>query len=215
MRRAAYLKTLAAVCVLGACGTGSTGRIGLLSNDEAGALQRNAAPVRAALLDTLEVTREATGATATLSLYAERDAPDGGRLRIWRSADGAQIVLRDGVLIATRGLGNDLGSAEVRALVALVRDGDNAGGRHQLYVLTGENGTRLIDLSCGMQVVGLVPPGADSAPVTTRHVRADCIGAGTRVTYDLWVDPEAGSIWRSRQWAGPGLGYIVTRRLEK
>ena len=36
---------------------------------------------------------------------------------------------------------------------------------------------------------------------------------GGVVVNDYWVDPGGGLVWQSRQWGGPAMGYLRTRRL--
>jgi hypothetical protein len=47
-----------------------------------------------------------------------------------------------------------------------------------------------------------------------RHLRETCTSSdGGSVVNDYWVDPQRRIVWQSRQWAGPVIGYIRTRRL--
>jgi hypothetical protein len=45
-----------------------------------------------------------------------------GNVRLWAAADGAQVALRDGILISTRGFGMDLMSADVPSVAGLLAD---------------------------------------------------------------------------------------------
>ncbi len=44
-------------------------------------------------------------------------------------------------------------------------------------------------------------------------VQQRCSGGGGEVVNDYWVDSRGGLVWKSRQWAGPQIGYIRFRRL--
>lgn len=79
-----------------------------------------AAELTRALLDQqtqayIEVTIENRGAKAYLirSLSRRDDLP--GRIEVWRTQDNVSVALREGMLIATRGLGGGLLSAAVPA----------------------------------------------------------------------------------------------------
>lgn len=163
----------------------------------------------------LEVTIERTGNVAVLTPYSDRPDSDQGAVRIWRAADGSQIVLREGVLIATRGLGNDVESTLSRTMAALVTSRTASPGLHRLYVVTGENGTEAIDLSCEAGVLGEETIEIVGRKIATLHLRADCRHDAGVESYDFWVDRHSAVVWQSRQWAGPALGHISTRLLKE
>lgn len=171
--------------------------------------------IQALTTSALEVTLERSGHSAILVPYSDREDPNGGSVRIWRSADASQIVLRDGVLIATRGLGNDVGSTQSQSIVRSITTRRPHAGQHQIYVVTGESGTRRIDLSCDFATVGPERIEIAGRGIDTEHLRALCSGNEGKATYDFWVDPNDRTVWHSRQWAGPGLGYMRMRLLRK
>ncbi|WP_299727793.1 YjbF family lipoprotein [uncultured Tateyamaria sp.] len=162
----------------------------------------------------LEVTLERSGTRAILSPYSDRPDHGQGIVRVWRSSDDSQIVLRDGVLISTRGLGNDLGSTQAQNMLAAIRARAPKPFRHELYVVTGVNGTQRIDLACEMRMVGVEQIEIAKQLIDTARLRANCRHGAELITYDFWVDPGGTTIWQSRQWAGPSLGYIHTRLLK-
>ena len=164
---------------------------------------------------TLEVTLERTGQVAVVSLYSERKDASPGVLQVWRSADGSQIVLRGGVLIATRGLGNDIESTLSRMMVATLSSRGSDSGPHRLYRVTSENGTEAIDLKCKSDVVGDEAIPIAGQQIATRHVQVTCRWDVLDRVYDFWVDEHQSTVWRSRQWAGPDLVYIRTRILKE
>ena len=159
----------------------------------------------------LEVMVEDSGLTAFLVPLSDR--PDG--VRIWRSADDAQVVLRGGVLIATRGLGNDPGSAEVGAAVKAVQVQLPVSGPHELFVKTGDNGIDRIALRCESRTLGPKTIEIVQRPFAVVHLQSNCTGAGEVITNDYWVDRRDSAVLQSRQWAGPEIGYVRTRLLRK
>ena len=163
---------------------------------------------------TLEVALERSGARALLSPYSDRPDLGSGLVRVWRSADGSQIVLRNGVLIATRGLGSDLESVRSNAMIRAIAGHAPVSFQHRLFVLTGGTDTERIDLGCDMQRAGVERIAIVDQSINTVHLRADCRFGVQPVTYDFWVDPQRSTIWQSRQWAGPSLGYIRMRKLK-
>lgn len=163
---------------------------------------------------TLEVTLEQSGQVALLSPFSDRQDATPGEVRIWRAADESQIVLRDGVLISTRGLGPDIESTFSRTMVAMLSAQGSLQGLHRLYLVTGENGTEAVDLTCRTEKIDddVIEIGARTH--VTRRLRADCASDFGKKVYEFWVAPDGQTVWQSRQWAGPGLGYMRLRLLK-
>ena len=225
MRRAALLMVLA-LLVLAACSGGArtptlAATLAGLGRDTLAARLGGQAPVERppltrALLDTLdgaflEVTLERTGALAYLFVNAERRDDGPGEVIVWRTEDNVTLAMRNGVLIATRGLGNDLLSAT--ASYDGDRPGPAAGGERLYTVRAFDNETVLLGLACGLNDLGPATIVIVERAHPTRHLQESCEGAGGVVVNDYWVDPRAGIVWQSRQWGGPGVGYLRTRRL--
>jgi len=164
---------------------------------------------------TLEVTLESSGRVALLAVYAERLEADAATLRIWRTGDGAQVILRDGILIATRGLGNDVESADATAALDAVRSLTPLSGPHTLYVRTGDNGVAAINLSCNTRSLGVEAIETGKRVSDTMRLQAICTGGSYMIRNDYWVDPADLTVRQSRQWAGPELGYMRTRLLRE
>ena len=164
---------------------------------------------------TLEATVERFGQVALLAPYSERADASAGALRVWRAGDGTQLIFRSGVLVATRGLGNDLGSTLSDAAVDAIQSRVPVSGLHRLYVKNGEHGISQITLNCEMRVIGKEQKESVSSPQNAIHLQSVCSGFTDTITYDYWVEPGDSTVLRSRQWAGPELGYIRTRLLKK
>ena len=145
----------------------------------------------------------------------------------WRTLDNIILTTRDGVLVATRGLPNDLLGAS-----ALVRDGTRGptcSGQRMYEVAALDNASVKFPLACQIEDLGAERIEIVELHFDTRHLREVCelTGAGpgdefwqpggdaglTRVVNDYWVDSRTGRIWQSRQWAGPKTGYLRIRQL--
>lgn len=173
-------------------------------------------PLTRAALDTvevaaIEVTLEESGIQAYLFEQLERrdDAP--GRIVVWRTEDNVTLALRNGVLIATRGLGGDLLSSAVQ--VAGTQPGPSGSGQKVMRIAARDNKAVPIRLACeltdlGPETIVIVERGHPA-----RHLRETCEGAGGTVVNDYWTDARSGVVWQSRQWAGPTIGYIRIRQL--
>lgn len=163
----------------------------------------------------LEVTIEDRGATALLIPFSERRDSGPGLVRTWRGGGDIQVTLRDGVIAGTRGIAFDIGSVDADVAVRAIQQRAPVSGRHSLYIKNGDNGIDEIVLDCEMRTVGnenLVIVGR-SFPVV--HLQENCTGWRGVVAFDYWVDRRDATVWASRQWSGPDLGYIRTRLLKK
>lgn len=163
----------------------------------------------------LELVVEEREATAYLIPRYDQTDSRPGTLRTWRTGDNSYVVLREGIMVTTRGVGDDIGSTDANAAVAAVRGARPVSGPQTMYLPSNAGGTTRIDLSCQMQSLGpqritIVGRGFDVV-----HLRQNCTGADEPVINDYWVDRRGGTVWQSRQWGGPGMGYVRLRLLKK
>ena len=163
----------------------------------------------------MEIVLESRNITGLISPYASRSDGQNGKIDTWRNAANSQIVLDNGVLIATRGAGNDLGSALVTSVVESVKKLKAISGPHVLYVSGFDNQSTAIKLECKMEVLGQIRIEIVGHSHNVIHLQEDCISPIGSVTNDYWVDSVDSTVWQSRQWAGPSLGYLKLRVLKK
>ncbi|MGJ8543882.1 MAG: YjbF family lipoprotein [Sulfitobacter sp.] len=149
------------------------------------------------------IDREASGA-----LLLERRI---GGLEYWLSPEGAQIILQDGMVHGTRGLGEGLVAAELSAPLALVR-GMHAGQSDRFHTyLDGNDRTVTRTYRCVVAPGALAPVALAGGEVQTRLVLEHCRSLDQEFTNVYWVLPSAREIVQSRQWVGPFIGAISTR----
>lgn len=118
----------------------------------------------------------------------------------WLDANGVSIVTRGGIVIATRGLGNDVMASDVsgsRAAVASKSAGSDSYARTQRY-LNGEGQLTSLNLRC-------------SARRTSARLEETCTTPQTTITN--WYQTKSGNTVASKQWLGPDLGYALLQRL--
>lgn len=163
----------------------------------------------------IEIVLEDRGATGIVVPYASRNDGRNGTVATWRNARNSQIILRDGVLIATRGTGNDLGSSRVSSVVESINTLRPVSGPHNMFVKGYGNDTTRIDLDCEMESLGQTRIEIVGRAHNVVHLRENCMGPDGPVTNDYWVDRSDSTVWQSRQWAGPDLGYFRMRLLKK
>jgi len=143
---------------------------------------------------------ERVGAIAFLGKIGE-----GRGVISWASVDGSSLSLRDGVVVATRGLGTDLMSAAVPTAAQLAAGG--AVQRQHFYLFGGETEQeRRFD--CRIQDGGPERIVVAELAYDTRHRVETCTGSGG-LTFEnhYWFDNRA-IIRQSRQWISPDVGFL-------
>lgn len=139
-----------------------------------------------------------------------------GAYRTWASYGSSErrsVSSRNGVLTATRGLGNDLMSSDIDSLLALVSHRQAGTASIEQRYLDGENQTVTIRSDCTVSR-GESEAFTDGTGRTVRVTRmmAQCDQDERRVTNSYLVT-DAGEIVQSRHWAGPTMGHSVVQRL--
>lgn len=195
------------------------GKAGQIVGKARGAGEAARPPLTRALLDTvdqpvLEITVERRDDWAFLFRTLQRTDDIPGRIEQWSTEDSSvTLTLRNDVLIATRGLGGDLLSSAVQ--VAEARSGPASGGVQRQMIRTLDYREAALELACDLVDLGPETIEIVERRHPTRHLQQRCAGGGGRVVNDYWVDPRADVVWKSRQWAGPHVGYLSLRRLVK
>ena len=189
---------LALLVALAACGTPPTPDIRPAITPEA---------IAAAPEPLLFVEQGQGGAQALMALAGRN-----GDVITWASADGRSVSLRDGVLVATRGLGFDLMSADVGGTLTALAGGPREYERFVSY-LDGENRTVLRSFACIMAdpVAETIESFGRSVP-TTRWTET-CAGLDGQVTSVFHTG--AGGMWRALQTVNARGDTLLTERLNQ
>jgi len=120
--------------------------------------------------------------------------------RTYMTTNEQALILRDGMLAGTRGLGHDLSVAEMAQSSALVRSGQSGQARRVMRYWTGDGLESPLTLDC---TVGRGPkPGVmvESCRKGPLEFQNNYLVQGGRITV-------------SRQWIGPNLGYVTIQEL--
>lgn len=128
------------------------------------------------------------------------------------SSERRSATTQNGVLSATRGLGNDLMSSRLAPLLDVVaRREDGVATIRQRY-LDGENKTVTLVSDCEITRgdTETLDVGGRAIPVV--RMRAQCWQPERGVDNSYLVD-DAGRILESRHWVGPTMGYSTVRLL--
>ncbi|MBE9635926.1 YjbF family lipoprotein [Salipiger mangrovisoli] len=138
-----------------------------------------------------------------------------GAHRTYATADRQAIVLRNGLITATRGLGGDLMSVEEDRLLGLLRGRSAGQATYVQRYLTPEDVTEALSFTC------TVTPGQSSdiaqgvIRTSVTVMQAACSdGQGTAFTDSYLVDG-SGEIVTSKQWLGETTGYATMQQLRR
>lgn len=129
-----------------------------------------------------------------------------GDLIAWVSDEDVSLTLYDGIVVATRGLGNDLMGADVGLVYRSVVSGRGRTVRVHEY-LNGEDQIIRSEYACNIAVLRSETIEIFQRKHQTRVISETCTGdaGGFRNLY--WIDA-AGMIWQSRQWVSPRVGAV-------
>lgn len=122
-----------------------------------------------------------------------------GSMRTYMTPAEEALILRGGMLVGTRGLGNDLSVAEP-GTDALIRAGAAGTASRIMRYYSGDGLERPLQFTCTV--------GAGPRPGVTVET---CQGHGATFQNSYMV--QSGQIAVSRQWIGPALGYVTIQTL--
>jgi hypothetical protein len=134
-----------------------------------------------------------------------------GNVRTWESVDKKTVSFRRGILVATRGIGADLISADVPSPETLAA---GAGGHSRTYVtLDGLDRPVRQHFTCNLSVMGPDTVISAGKSYATRRIREDCSGTTGEFVNEYWFENSL-NLRRSRQWANEVLQHIGTELLK-
>lgn len=178
------------------------------------ARQSSPAPVtltRAMLSDVttplLFARSEQTGAMATLVSVATN-----GDVVTWSTAEGITVSLRNGLLVATRGLGGDLLDADVSPLATALRKGGGTYARTYRH-LDGENQVIALKVECALTRESSQTIEVVEKRYATVFYTEVCESGGEQATNQYWVERGSGAIRQSRQWISPAVGMLFVQQV--
>ncbi|MBT8410780.1 MAG: YjbF family lipoprotein, partial [Octadecabacter sp.] len=128
----------------------------------------------------------------------------------WLSVDGLSLTLDRGLLVATRGFGDDLMGADVSAALRSL----NGGGNHMrtLEFLNGLDQIERPVFECSTRVTGREIITIVERSYATFVLEENCVGENATFKNTYWRDAN-GVIWQARQWISPLVGYLGYQRL--
>ena len=155
--------------------------------------------------EVLLVTLRARGAVAPML----RTGQNGNRVT-WASPGKVSMTFEDGILISTRGLGDDLMGADIGSLASAIRAGSGTVQRKHSYLNSLDqivtNEVTCTITSGGTETVGLL-----AGPANLRKVTERCEGRRLVFENTYWL--RGSQIIKSLQAIAPSQGFIETEQL--
>lgn len=142
----------------------------------------------------IQVGFESLGKTQVMAMTGQN-----GTMRTYMTPAEEALILRGGMLVGTRGLGNDLSVAEP-GTDALIRAGASGTATRIMRYYSGDGLERPLQFTCTV--------GAGPRPGVTVET---CQGHGATFQNSYLV--QANQIAVSRQWIGPVLGHVTIQTL--
>lgn len=136
-----------------------------------------------------------------------------GRYTTWTAGDGISMTFKDGVLVATRGFGTDLMSADVDEVLDRLAGGEGTAVR-VVHWLNGENHLVLRSFVCSYSHVGRESFRGVFGTESLDRIDEHCVTSDLSFDNSYWFRPGSHIPRRSRQWVGPELGPLVFETLK-
>ena len=127
-------------------------------------------------------------------------------MQTWVSDEDKSLSLRNGVIIATRGLGNDVMATDISQVYPALVRGSGRAVRTNDY-LDGEDRIVRQQYTCEIATLRRELIAIFQRKHETRVIRETCTGEDVSFRNLYWIDA-AGLIWQSRQWISPRVGAV-------
>lgn len=159
-------------------------------------------PATAAPGEVLIVTIMNRAAVAPLTKIAQNDGTV-----TWVSPGKVSLTLKDGILIATRGLNEDLMGADVAGVRAALAAGGGTATRTHSF-LDSEDQIYLSRVNCAITRDGVEEIAAATGIRSAIKYTEQCDSDTFVFTNTYWLDAPGGNIVQSRQAVAPTSGFL-------
>ena len=149
------------------------------------------------------------GQNGTMTQY-----PGEGVGQTWLGVDGSTVTLDQGMLKATRGVGDDLMGSKIFREINWKNPSDAPYTRKLAY-LREDNQTRAFEYEChltDMEQYETIE--VFDAKFRVRRIEETCLGDSSQFVNDYRVDA-SGLVRTSRQYHGEKIGYMTIERLDR
>lgn len=157
----------------------------------------------------IQVASKTRGSSA-LMLEIESD----GGYRTYSTASKQTFTLRNGLVTATRGMGDDLMASVNEDSLALIRARRAGSGQRVMEYLNGAGDTIRLQFTCETYVTGSGRVNRGAVNASTTELTENCVAGPNKFTNVYQVDG-TGMILESQQWIGQSAGYVLIRVLRR
>lgn len=187
MSRTRVLCLLAGLMLAGCSSSPLAGRLAL---DVIGVTPSapQAAPAKGA--PEIWLTLPSAGVKFAMARLQSRDGVD-----IFAAADGSQVFLRDGMVVGSRGFGQDLMSAQAPSMATVLQMQPH---QRVAFQMDGTDTMQREDFSCKVQ-----------AAAGAGRVLEELCESPSRVIRNQFTLNSVGKVLKSRQWLTKGVGFVI------
>lgn len=133
-----------------------------------------------------------------------------GDVETWATPDFTSISLRDGMVVATRGLGSDIMSAKAPATAEVA--GGTGMTRRSYYYIDAADQTQRFDYGCILSDKGREKVTLIGKEYDLRRVDESCSGQQGSFVNSYWFEGEA-KLRQSSQHLVPGIANLLLQRI--
>ena len=162
--------------------------------------------IPAAEVATQQVTIPALGARGFVTQSAQNDG-----VVTWKTADNTTFSFRQGVIVSTRGLGDDLMGADVGQTLAALRGGAEDWGPRVHGYMNAEYQSYFMSFQCRRTASDRDNVQIGDRIVSATRTTETCLNDEIQIENAYWRNGN-GVMVKSRQWVSPGVGYMETER---
>lgn len=169
--------------------------------------------VSRAQLDTVKTPLLAARLTGPGTLATMVPVGHNGGVVTWRSGDDVSLSLDHGVVVATRGLGHDLMSADVADTRAVLDGTDEGTDYTRIHsYLDGEYQVVFRAFRCRKDVEAATTVEIVQQTHAVTRIEESCFSDQGNIANSFFLGAD-GTVWKSKQWISPALGYMETELL--
>lgn len=130
----------------------------------------------------------------------------------WRTAKGVTLSFRDGLLIGSRGLNEDMMGADLIGVQDALATGTGSTQRKHAF-LDSEDQIIFDEATCEVSTVGPEDIVTAAGPTPTIKIDEVCKGTLMLFTNSYWFDELGGEMLQSQQVLARGVGFIKVNKL--
>ncbi len=150
-----------------------------------------------------QIVQSNLGDITVILVHIETNGP----YKTYASASKQTVTFRQGLVTATRGLGNDMMSAQAAGTLSLISGRRSGTSKRTLRYLDGANDVIAFEFDCQMKVVGSGRVNQGVVSANTTKMTEHCVAPTREFTNTYEVDSR-GMILSSKQWVSPIQGYF-------